>query len=49
MDAIGEVKVILNAYQAEYAGNGGTIVTVVSKSGGTEYHGNAYWYVRNTE
>ena len=26
MDAIGEVKVILNAYQAEYAGNGGTVV-----------------------
>jgi hypothetical protein len=49
MDAIGEVKVILNAYQAEYAGNGGTIVTVVSKSGGTEYHGNAYWYVRNDD
>ena len=47
MDAIGEVKVILNAYQAEYAGNGGTVVQVVSKSGGTSFHGNAYWYVRN--
>jgi hypothetical protein len=49
MDAIGEVKVILNAYQAEYAGNGGTIVQVVSKSGGSEYHGNGYWYVRNND
>ena len=47
MDAIGEVKVILNAYQAEYAGNGGTVVQVVSKSGGTEFHGTGYWYVRN--
>jgi hypothetical protein len=47
MDAIGEVKVILNAYQAEYAGNGGTVVQVVSKSGTREFHGNGYWYVRN--
>ena len=49
MDAIGEVKVILNAYQAEYAGNGGTVVQVVSKSGGSEFHGTAYWYVRNND
>jgi len=47
MDAIGEVKIVLNAYRAEYAGNGGTVVTIVSKSGGTEFHGNGYWYVRN--
>ena len=49
MDAIGEVKVILNAYQAEYAGNGGTVVQVVSKSGGNEYHGTGYWYLRNND
>lgn len=49
MDAMGEVKILLNAYQAEYAGNGGTIVQVVSKSGGTEYHGNGYWYIRNED
>ncbi len=49
MDAIGEIKVILNAYQAEYGGNGGTVVEVVSKSGGTQYHGTAYWYVRNND
>jgi hypothetical protein len=39
MDAIGEVKIVLNSYRAEYAGNGGTVVTIVSKSGGSEYHG----------
>jgi hypothetical protein len=49
MDAIGEVKVILNAYQAEYAGNGGTVVQVVSKSGSSEYHGTGYWYLRNND
>jgi hypothetical protein len=47
MDAIGEVKIVLNSYRAEYAGNGGAVVTIVSKSGGTEYHGNGYWYLRN--
>ena len=49
MDAIGEVKVILNSYQAEYAGNGGTVVQVVTKSGANEYHGNGYWYLRNKD
>jgi hypothetical protein len=49
LDAIGEVKVILNSYQAEYAGNGGPVVEVVTKSGGKEYHGTGYWYVRNED
>lgn len=47
MDAIGEVKVILNSYQAEYAGNGGAVVEVITRSGGRDFHGNGYWYVRN--
>ena len=33
LDAIGEVKIVLNSYQAEYAGNGGAVVQVVTKSG----------------
>lgn len=49
LDAIGEVKVIVNGYQAEYAGNGGPVVEVVTKSGGKEYHGTGYWYVRNED
>jgi hypothetical protein len=47
LDAIGEVKVILNSYQAEYSGNGGAIVQVVTKSGGKDFHGGGYWYMRN--
>jgi Carboxypeptidase regulatory-like domain len=47
LDAIGEVKVLLNSYQAEYAGNGGPVVQVVTKSGGQQYHGSAYDFVRN--
>ena len=49
MDAIGEVNVVMNAYRAEYAGNGGTVVTIVSKSGTSEFHGNAYYYLRNED
>jgi hypothetical protein len=37
----------LNSYQAEYAGNGGAVVQVVTKGGGRDYHGAAFWYVRN--
>lgn len=47
LDAIGEVKVLLNSYQAEYAGNGGPIVQVVTRGGGKNYHGGAYEYIRN--
>src|SRR5262249_9243658 len=47
LDAIGEVKVLLNGYQAEYAGNGGAVVEVVTKSGGREFHGAAYGYKRH--
>lgn len=47
LDAIGEVKVLLNSYQAEYAGNGGPIVQVITRGGGREIHGAAYEYIRN--
>jgi len=49
LDAIGEVKVILNSYQAEYAGNGGAVVQVVTRSGGKDFHGGGYWFVRNED
>ncbi len=49
IDAIGEVKIILNSYRAEYAGNGGTVVLVNSKSGTNQYHGTAYWFLRNED
>ncbi|HEY1340468.1 MAG TPA: carboxypeptidase regulatory-like domain-containing protein, partial [Bryobacteraceae bacterium] len=47
LDAIGEVKVLVNSYQAEYAGNGGPIVQVVTRGGTKEFHGSAYEYIRN--
>jgi hypothetical protein len=47
LDAIGEVKVLVNSYQAEYAGNGGAVVQVVTKSGTRDFHGGGYYYLRN--
>ncbi len=47
LDAIGEVKVLLNNYQAEYGRNAGASINIVTKSGTRDFHGSAYWYARN--
>lgn len=47
IDAVAEVKVLLTNYQAEYGrSSGGTINTII-KSGGREFHGGAYYFLRN--
>ncbi len=47
LDAIAEVKVLLNSYRAEYGRTGGGQVQIVTKSGASTYHGNLYYYGRN--
>lgn len=46
-DAVAEVKVLRNNYGAEYGNNGGALINLVSKSGGKEYRGSVYYFVRN--
>src|SRR5215213_1759072 len=46
-DAVAEVQVLRNNYAAEYGNNGGAIINIVSKGGGSEYHGSGYYYIRN--
>jgi hypothetical protein len=48
-DAIGEVKVQLNNYQAEHGRNGGAMVSIVTKSGTRDYRGSAYLYKRHED
>src|SRR5262245_51286733 len=48
-DAIGEVKVLLNGFQAEYAGNGASNINIITKSGTNQYHGAGYWYKRHEQ
>lgn len=47
MEAVGEIKVLLNNYQAEYGQSSGGIVNLVTKSGGQNFHGEAYYFNRN--
>jgi hypothetical protein len=47
MDAVGEVKLLLNNYQAEYGQSSGAIINLTTKSGTQQFHGSVYYYGRN--
>jgi hypothetical protein len=49
LEAIAEVKVLLNNYQAEYGRNAGMIVNAVTKSGTRDFHGSGYIYKRHEQ
>lgn len=49
MEAVQEFKVLTNTYDSQYGRTGGGIVTIVSKSGGNAFHGNAYEYFQSEE
>jgi len=46
LDAIAEVKVLLNTYKAEFGHTAGANIQVVSKSGSAHYRGSGYYYAR---
>ncbi len=46
-DAVGEMRVQTNAYDAEYGHTGGAFINVSTKSGTNTYHGEGYNYVQN--
>ncbi|MEO5953503.1 MAG: carboxypeptidase-like regulatory domain-containing protein, partial [Chloroflexia bacterium] len=47
LEAITEFSVDTNGFKAEYGQAGGGVMTFVSKSGGNEFHGNAFEFLRN--
>ena len=49
MDSVGEVKILLTNYQAEYGRNAGANITLVSKSGTRDFHGLVSYFKRNEE
>lgn len=49
MESVQEFKVLTNTYDAQYGRTGGGIVTIVTKSGTNELHGNAFEYFQNAK
>jgi Carboxypeptidase regulatory-like domain/TonB dependent receptor len=47
IDAIEEVRVFTNLYTAEISRSQGGVVDLITKSGGNQFHGTAYEFVRN--
>jgi Carboxypeptidase regulatory-like domain len=48
-DAVSEVKVITNNFDAEFGRNSGSQVQILTKSGTNGYHGSAFWYYQNND
>jgi len=47
VDSIGEFKVLRSLYPAESGRSGGGQVNIVTRSGGNEFHGSAFEFIRN--
>jgi hypothetical protein len=47
VDAIGEVKLLVSNYTAEYGGRTGGQLTFTTKNGTSQFHGSAYYYWRH--
>jgi hypothetical protein len=47
MDSVAEVKVLTSNYQAEYGRNSAGTINVIVKSGTRDFHGSAFWFLRN--
>jgi hypothetical protein len=49
MDAIGEIRVLTNAYQAENGRTAGGGINMITKSGTRDFHGSIFWNRRHED
>jgi len=49
IDTVAEFKVLTSSYQAEYGRAAGAQLQIVTKSGGKDFSGSAYWYARRNK
>ena len=47
IDAIEEFKILSNSYGPEFGGAGGAQINIVTRKGGNDFHGSAFYYGRN--
>ncbi|HEU0124271.1 MAG TPA: TonB-dependent receptor [Bryobacteraceae bacterium] len=48
-DAVQEFQVLTNGYSAEFGRASGGVINTVTRSGGNNVHGTAYWFFRNQD
>ncbi len=47
VDAIEEFKILRNSYGPEFGGAGGAQINIVTRGGGNDFHGSAFYFGRN--
>ena len=47
VDSVQEVQIVTSGFRPEFGRNSGAQINFVTKSGTSDFHGSAYWYVRN--
>ena len=47
VEAIGEMQILTNGYNAEYGRGAGGVVNVTIKSGSNDLHGTAFWFMQD--
>lgn len=46
VEGIQEFKLLTNGYSAEYGSNGGTVISMITKSGTNDFHGSGFYFSR---
>jgi hypothetical protein len=46
VEGIQEFKLMSNGYSAEYGSNGGTVISMITKSGTNQFHGSGFYFTR---